>query len=125
MADSVNLDNLYNTEALDDNPRAADAWGMIKDDPTSIVLTRDAAPLATQTVRIEYDSQRSYSGDSAVGRGGQRQCVIFGVFGHPTIADTNIKRADQFTDSNGNKYEVKVVIKKLGSVQAIAEMLGK
>lgn len=99
--------------------RAQDAWKRINDKPTSITLLRKGVTLSAQTVRVEYNEFfREASGGA--GKMAAGTCVIFGVAGHPTVADTDIKRGDQFEAGN-TIYIVLQVVEYPGEVQARCE----
>ena len=99
--------------------RAMDAWKRINDKPASITLLRDGVTLAAQTVRLEYSVVfREVSGGA--GKMAVAACVVFGVAGHPTVANTDIHRQDQFEIDN-TFYTVLQVVEYPGEVQARCE----
>ena len=51
---------------------------------------------------------------------GVQQAVVFGVRGHPMIADTDIRRGDRFV-VGATEYEVLGVSEAAGEVQAVCE----
>lgn len=106
---------------------AADAWQRITEKPSSITIYRDKTrttpeqTLNPQTVRLEFsNSVREVSGEG--GRTSVRDLIVFGVNGHETVADTDIKRNDVF-EHDGVRYRVMDVIITSGEVQARAEAL--
>ncbi len=111
----------------DDAARAADMWTRIQDQPSVIVIRREGAMLAAQTVRIEMgDTARE---DLDVRRGlnvtpGVQRAVVFGMRGHATVADTDIQRADRFVVNgfaDATEFEVIGVIAVGGEAQAMCE----
>jgi hypothetical protein len=100
--------------------RAIDAWRRISEKATSVVFkTASGTSLPAQSVRLEYDSTASQS-ESAAGVGNKLKLIVFGVRGHPTVADTNIKKGYRFVREK-REYEVMSVIVQTGEVQGIAE----
>ncbi len=103
--------------------RAADVWRRIQDQPSVISIRRAGEALDPQTVRIEFSDQARE--DLDVRRGlnvtpGVQRAVVFGVRDHPTVADTDIQRADRFV-IGATEYEVIGVIAAAGEVQAVCE----
>lgn len=107
--------------------RAADAWSRITDKPASISIYRDRTrttpdeTLDPQTVRLEFSSTVR----EALGEGGRssiRDLIVFGIKGHASIPDTDIRRGDVF-EHDGNRYRVVDVLTTTGEVQARAEVL--
>jgi len=114
---------LMDNEAIDAVARAVDAWNRILRDPVSIVIVREGASLAAQTIRIESDSTTSgLQASSSAGTSAKIRHVIFGVKGHPvtSVVNTDVKRGDRFA-YGGAQYEIKTVIEPPGEVQAFAE----
>lgn len=115
---------LGDTEALstwkDDYDRAHDIARHIAEKSASITITRAGAALAAQTVRIEASggaSERLFN-VGALAKGG---VIIVGYKGHPTIADTNIRRGDRFA-YDGQFYSVTQVLPNIPDrLLAIAE----
>lgn len=103
----------------DTEVRAALAWQRILDNPTSITLHRLGTP---QTVRIEYHAVRGREGDAATGSVAQQAVTVFGVQGHRTVTDTDIRRGDRFV-LNDEEYDVVLVTSYPGEVQAVAERI--
>lgn len=100
---------------------AVDQWNHIQRHRQSITLVRGATTLAAQTVSIQpgnEEHQAEINGVSVT----VRDIVIFGVVGHPTVADTDIKKGDQFAYL-GRLYKVTDVIVNEGSKQAWAEAI--
>lgn len=103
--------------------RALDAWLRIGEQPVTVTIRRGDETLEAQTVRIEFgDSARE---DLDLRRGlnvvpGVQRAVVFGVRGHPVIADTDIERGDRFV-IGVTEFEVIGVIEPPGEVQAVCE----
>lgn len=104
--------------------RAKDAWKRINYKPSSISILRNDTPpyMAAQTVRVEYSiAQREVSGAGATTS--VRGVTVFGVQGHPTIADLDIERGDKF-ELDDERYKVVSVDHTLiGEIQARCEVL--
>lgn len=109
-----NRDKYFDTSKL----RAEKAWSRIQEKPTSILIVRGKSlSLAEQTVRLEYGSaQRERKGDDDA-KSSMRNIVVYGVQGHPTIPDTNIKRNDRFA-VNGQVWRIEDVVYVIGGIQA-------
>lgn len=107
--------------AIDAESRAVDALNRIVRDPSSVVLVRDGATIAAQTMRVEF-SGTGEEGANATGRSGRQRCVLFGVKNHPTATDTNIQARDRFA-INEKQFEVISVITPPGEVQAFCEAI--
>ena len=117
-----------NNSSADESQRAVSAWSLIQRSPTEITLKR----LGTaQTVRVEYsNTERELVGSSAGAV--KRDVVVFGVRNHPgvpdgagglsPIADTDIRRDDQFA-LNGQLFKVVDMVFVLGGLQAHAQAL--
>ena len=106
-----------------DVDQGVDTAILIADKSTSITLIRDGAALAAQTVRIEQ-----LDADSSVGSQGRETGTydvgIIGYKGHPTMADTDIRRGDRFAVA-GVLYEVGMLMPgEVNSVQAYAKVRG-
>lgn len=93
---------------LDDWDRGVDVARIISDKPTTITVTPvDGRTVAAQTVRIEVQTL-SGSASRRDGSGGEASTIgmlIIGYKGHPTIADTDLKKGDRFAVS-GVLFEV-------------------
>ncbi|MBL8162460.1 MAG: hypothetical protein JNJ61_10780 [Anaerolineae bacterium] len=113
------------TDDLRESDRAAAQWNRILEKSASIVIVRGkSTTLAAQTVRIELDdSSRAteVKGDGG-GMSGTQAGVVFGVYGHSKIANTDIQRDDRFV-YNGAQYRVISIIRTIGQVQAAIEAL--
>lgn len=104
--------------------RAADAWERITEKPKSIVIRRGNTTLAAQTVRLEYsNSQSNAEAKGGAGVSSVQQAIVFGIRGHETLPDTNIRRDDRFEDG-GRQIRVISVIYQTGEVQAKCEVQG-
>jgi hypothetical protein len=113
---------------IDAAARAADAWRRINEKPATIILIRSTgttkAAVAAQTVRVEYDNQKSVPESSgAAGVSSVQRITLFGIRGHDTEDDTDIRRDDQFS-YDSLKFRVVSVIKQTGEVQAKCEAMG-
>lgn len=108
--------------ASNEGSLAVDGWTFITEKPSSVVLRRGNANLAAQTVRIEYDTTSNNDVKGAAGQSAKQQVIVFGVEGHPTIADTNIARSDRFA-YRGQQFTIISVIFQTGQIQANAEAL--
>lgn len=114
---------LMAAEPIDAAARAIDAWNRIQADPVSVVIVREGASLAAQTVRIEADSGTTGMGvNSSAGHTSKVRHIVFGVVDHPdnTVVNTVLQRGDRFA-YNGEQYEIKTVISPPGEIQAFAE----
>jgi hypothetical protein len=100
--------------------RAALAWRRISEKPYSIVIKRGTTTLSAQTVRLESSSSSNRAGTA--GTVAVREVVVFGVKGHATVTDTNIRRADRFV-YGGEEYQVNDLVLTLGEVQARCEVI--
>lgn len=104
--------------------RAAAAWARILEKPTVIRIKRGNTTLAGQTVRLEYsNSQSNAEAVGGAGMSSMQQAVVFGIRGHETEADTNIRRDDRFT-ADGLQFRVVSVIWQTGEIQAKCEVQG-
>lgn len=101
--------------------RATDALARILDKPSSVIIRRGSTNLSAQTVRLEYGSTTS-PGEAGVASVNSQRVVIFGIRDHETEADTDIQRADRFTDDDG-EWEIDQVILTPGEVQAVGRRI--
>lgn len=109
---------------IDAETRAASAWNRIQDKPTSIVIRRaKVSALAAQTVRIEVAPSASEAAfeNAQMGATGQQSVTVFGVIGHPTVADTDIKRDDRFTYAN-KEYTIVGIATYPGEIQGFGQV---
>ena len=98
------------------------AWRLIQYNPADINIRRGSTFLDAQTVRVETsNAQVERQGDSAA-VAVLRDAVIFGVRGHATEADTDIKRNDLF-EYDGQDYRVMDINKVVGGIQASCEVI--
>jgi hypothetical protein len=101
---------------------AVDQWNHIQRHRKSIALKRGTNTLDAQTVSVQPGNEERQvelaSGKSMT----IRDIVIFGVYGHPTVANTDIRKDDQFAYL-GRLYKVTDVIVSEGSLQAWAEAI--
>lgn len=101
--------------------RAVQAWRRIQRVPQSITLVRDGTPLSAQTMRVELGTSVNESSNAGGVNSAVRSGTLFGVQGHPMIADTDMKRGDLF-NLNGTKYRVAQVNATFpGEIQAEIE----
>jgi hypothetical protein len=103
--------------------RASLAWAAILDKPTDVVfVTVLGQTLAPQKVRVE-SANRATVQQSAAGMGPMRELVIFGVRGHPTVADTDMQEGYTFVQDN-DAYTCVDVIVTIGEIQGIWQASG-
>lgn len=107
--------------------RSEAAWARIQDKPTSIVLVRRVGSTSVstpaQTVRLEpYTTRTGGEVAGAAGQSGDQDVIVFGVRGHGTVTNTDIRRDDRFT-YEGKQYRVVSINTFPNSVQALAEAL--
>lgn len=100
--------------------RAADAWWRISEKPTSVTLKRNGVLLAAQTMRVDVNSSASPA-ESAAGMGAARKLTIFGVRGHSSIADTDIRKGDTVVLGTSEYTVVSINEQNSGEVQAYCE----
>ena len=108
--------------------RAAVAWDRIGEAPATITLIRSAGKTKSsrpaQTVRIEFSTTTTgQEVTSNAGTSSRQQVVVFGIQGHDSEPDTDIRKDDQFS-YDGLLYRVVAVIKTTGEVQAKCEAMG-
>lgn len=114
---------LYDSDAVPAATRAAAAWNRINDKPTSVVFKNAAGTLqAAQTVRIEYDNSTSES-ESAAGQTAVRKLVVFGIRGHATLTNTDIREGYRFVHDS-DEYRCVSTILTIGEIQGIFEVIG-
>lgn len=102
--------------------RAADAWWRINEKPTSVTLKRNGVLQPAQTVRIDVNSSASPA-ESAAGMSAARKLTIFGVRGHATIADTDIRKGDRVVLGTSEYTVLSINEQNGGEVQAYAESI--
>jgi len=108
--------------------RAQDAAKRIGEKPTSVVFNvptpgnPKGVNIAAQTVRLEFDN-RSAVISSTAGAAPRMNLIIYGIRGHPTLPDTNMKEGYRFS-VGGDGYTVTDIILQLGEVQGIAVATG-
>lgn len=114
---------LYDTEAIPAANRAAAAWNRINDKPSSIAFKNAAGTLqAAQTVRIEYDNSASES-ESVAGETAVRKLIVFGIRGHSTLANTDIREGYRFV-YDSDEYRCVSTILTIGEIQGVFEVIG-
>jgi hypothetical protein len=102
--------------------RAGLAWRRIEDKPTSVVFRTASGDLAAQTVRVESDNVATPA-ISTAGNAPRRRVVVFGVRGHPSITDTDIKEGYRFVLGNDELRCVDLIL-TIGEVQGLFEAIG-
>lgn len=107
--------------------RAVDAWQRVQRDPTEITIVRHDTTLAAQTVRVVMGTETNER-EGQVGATLRRMGVVFGVRGHATVADTDIRADDRFALNVGTdaaprwiQFTVLDVDYRPGEVQARVE----
>lgn len=106
--------------------RAAAAWAMILRNASEITVQRGTSTtLDAQTVRIEANAA-SEIGSPERGKAATRSILVFGVTGHNSVTDTDLKRDDRFsykaTPTGRLNYRIISVDKtQIGQIQATAE----
>lgn len=116
---------LADTDAIDEDHRAALAWRRIQDKPTSVAFKKpDGTTVGAQTVRIEPDTSVSEA-ESPAGTGPRRKVVVFGVQNHPdgSVSDTDVAEGYRFI-LNNDEYRIVGLIRTLGEIQAFGEATG-
>jgi hypothetical protein len=103
--------------------QAVDTAQVIADKTTSIVVRRNGADLAAQIVRIEElgGPGETRGQNATVANAG---VLIVGYRGHPTIADTDLKRGDRFyLTADSTMYTVtQILVDTRESLQVIGEV---
>lgn len=108
-------------EAIEIERRAVDAWRRIGRASISIsVITSDKRVIPEQVVRIEYD-ERQFEKTGMTTRTGTNKVTVFGVKGHPTQPDTDLRRGDEFVYENA-RYRIVSVSQYPGEIQALSEI---
>lgn len=103
--------------------RAADAWKRIQDKPTSVAFRTPAGvTLAAQTVRLEWDNRATLL-SSVAGVAPRMQLIVFGIRGHATLADSDIREGYTF-NYNNDSYRIGDIILQIGEIQGIATATG-
>lgn len=112
-----NFDNLFVSNRIgrpNATRRAIAAWNRILDKPSVI---RVVGSSTDQTVRIEFDNSQARAVKGTAAEADVRSLVIFGVNGHPEVADTELTTGDQII-YNDEEYEIRDVIVTIGELQA-------
>jgi hypothetical protein len=103
--------------------RAQDAARRIGEKPTSVVFKRaNGSTLPAQTVRLEVDNRATLA-SSAAGAAPRMNVIIYGVRGHPSLPDSDIKEAYRF-NYGGDAYTIVDIILQLGEIQGIGIATG-
>ncbi len=103
------LGSLGAFESWRDHDRTYDTSRSIAEKSMSIVVYRQGVALSAQTVRLELLGSQSQSEIAPTVISGNVAMLIVGYRGHPTIADTNIRRGDWFWYDN-QRYDVTQVL---------------
>lgn len=101
--------------------KAIIAWQTILENAVSLAFQPSTgSAIAAQLVRLESDNRASFV-QGVSGGAPKRQLIIFGVKGHPTIADTIMKEGYTF-NYDGDRYTIRDIIDTIpGERQGIAE----
>ena|SRR5215204_5166721 len=103
--------------------RAQDAAKRIGEKPTSVVFkTAAGATLPAQVLRLEYDNRATLASSTA-GAAPRMNLILYGIRGHPSLVDSDIKEGYRFNFGN-DSYSIVDVILQLGEVQGIAVATG-
>lgn len=102
--------------------RAALAYSRILDKPTSVVFKTSTTALAAQTLRVESDNSATPR-ESAAGNAPRRKVIVYGIRGHATLADNDIKEGYRFV-LDGDELRCVDRILTIGEVQGIFESIG-
>ena len=103
--------------------RAEDAVYRISEKPTTVIFgDAKGVALPAQVLRLEYDNSAS-AGESAPGAVSTRKLILFGVAGHESMPDSDIKKGYRLVREK-REYEVVSVIYQSGEVQAVAQTVG-
>lgn len=97
--------------------RAADAYRRILDKPVTVAVWRGGSFHHNEIVRIEWDNSSNILPDSVTTVTAVTQVIVFGISGHATIANTDIKEGDELALS-GEIYQVRDVLPTTGELQA-------
>lgn len=121
------------TMAIDASLRAERAWLKIQRKAVSVVFTKPginlktgsspAVELAAQTVKISSDSRASVIGGNA-GVAPKRAVIVYGIVGHPTEPDSDIKIGYTFPYAGESYRVVDIIPGTPGEIQAQATTLG-
>lgn len=103
--------------------RAQVQWARIQDKETDISLFRNGVELSPQTVRIELYNTITDANDES-GVASIRDAIVFGIRGHPTLDDTDIKVWDTFVYEDVEYTVRSVNLRVIGQVQAFCESVG-
>lgn len=109
--------------APSESVRAALAWRRIGHKSESVQFRTPAGTtLPPQVVRVEHDSGAG-TATSEAGAGQVRKAVIFGIKGHATLPDTDIKEGYRCV-LGGAEYRCVGTLLTIGEVQANMEEVG-
>lgn len=106
--------------------RAASVWAWINRKPDTITVIRGGTAQTAQVVRVEFNTgmdSREIGTNS--GTSARNYVRIFGIQGHNTEADTDLRRGDKFkyyAAGNLANYEITSIDKtQIGQIQCVAE----
>jgi hypothetical protein len=103
--------------------RAQDAVRRIGEKPTSVVFKRaNGTTLPAQTVRLEWDNRSSLQ-TSTAGAGPRMNLIVYGIRGHSSLPDTDIKEGYRF-NYGADAYRIEDIILQSGEIQGIAVATG-
>lgn len=112
MANFANLPS----STINAEQRAIRAWLRIQRRPSTVQFIRNGAALPEQTVRIEIGDQLGKAMEAPSGAEGEQNVIIYGVVGHPTVTDTDMKRLDRII-IGGKNYVIDTVVEQPGEIQ--------
>ncbi len=115
--DWLNIDE--SGEAIDAGSRAVSAQRMISRNPTAIDIRRTGTRPGPQVVRIEYSTTPSVE-NGRLSTVASDLAWVFGIQGHPTLPDTDIRKGDRFYWQSKN-FEVRSIVYGPGTIQAGCE----
>lgn len=118
-----NLANAALPGTIDSEQRAIRAWVRIQRRPRSIVVIRKGVAQSAQTVRVELNNGGSVT-NAAIGQVDTQGVIVYGVIGHPTVADTDIQEQDRAI-IDGKTYTFETVISPPGELQAFGTVKSK
>jgi hypothetical protein len=103
--------------------RAQIQQSRIEDKAILVSFLRDGIYLPEQQVRIEYDNSVTKA-DSELGSVGMRKVILFGVKGHPTVDDLDVRVWDTFRMDEVEYTVVQVNRTLIGQIQVHCEGVG-
>lgn len=97
--------------------RANDAWQRIQDKPSTVAVWRGGSFHHNETVRVEWDNSTNVIPQAENTVAAITQLIVFGINGHETLTNTDIKEGDEVWLS-GEGYQVRDVLITTGELQA-------